>query len=126
MLKRQRNVSNSYCNKNYIRKKQKQLGGAIMGAGGVPNRTIVRVDGRNGALPIREAKPNSRYDLYRDGEKIQSRWFDSEGNVTRNRDYKHQNTLHNHFFPHDHDWEWKNGKPKRDRTSLEPDYDRFK
>ena len=37
-----------------------------MGAGGVPNRTIERVDGKRkrGDLPISGAKPNSRYDLY--------------------------------------------------------------
>ena len=34
-----------------------------MGAGGVPNVTIVRIDGRSGDLPTSGAKPNSRYDL---------------------------------------------------------------
>lgn len=33
-----------------------------MGAGGVPNRTIAIIEGRNGDLPVRGAKPNSRYD----------------------------------------------------------------
>lgn len=31
-----------------------------MGAGGVPNRTIEIIEGRNGDLPVRGAKPNSR------------------------------------------------------------------
>ena len=31
-----------------------------MGAGGVPNRTLVRVDGKRGDLPTSKAKPNSR------------------------------------------------------------------
>jgi len=35
-----------------------------MGAGGVTNRTIIRVNGRPGDLSTSGAKPNSRYDLY--------------------------------------------------------------
>lgn len=61
-------------------------------------RIIERIDGKRGDLPTSGAKPNSRYDLYVNGEKIQSRWFDSEGNVVRNRDYDHKNAHHNHFF----------------------------
>ena len=41
-----------------------------MGSGGVPNRTIIRVDGRSGDLPTKGVKPNSRYDLYFNGKKI--------------------------------------------------------
>lgn len=41
-----------------------------MGAGGVPNRTIERVDGKRGDLPTSGAKPNSRYDLYVNGQKV--------------------------------------------------------
>ena len=96
-----------------------------MGAGGVPNRTVVRVDGRSGDLPTRDAKPNSRYDLYDNGLKKQSRWFDEKGNVIRNRDYFHQNIFNNHSFPHDHDWEWVNNKPIRDFNFIEPDYKNF-
>lgn len=96
-----------------------------MGAGGVPNRTIVRIDGRSGDLPTRGAKPNSRYDLYENGKKIQSRWFDENGNVIRNRDYKHQDAHNNHTFPHDHKWIWNKGFPKRNPDNLEPDYENF-
>ncbi len=96
-----------------------------MGAGGVPNRTIERIDGRRGDLPTSGAKPNSRYDLYVNGEKIQSRWFDSEGSVVRNRDYDHQNAHHNHFFPHDHNWELNNGRPEINPDNLQPDYELF-
>ena len=39
-----------------------------MGVWGVPNRTIIRVDGRSGCLPTENAKPNSRYDLYENGK----------------------------------------------------------
>ncbi len=100
-------------------------GGKYDGAGGVPNRTVERVDGRSGDLPTKGAKPNARYDLYINGEKIQSRWFDEKGNVVRNRDYIHQNTFHDHFFPHDHGWEWINGCPKRAVDGAEPDFERF-
>ena len=99
-----------------------------MGAGGVPNRTIERVDGKRkrGDLPISGAKPNSRYDLYLEGKKIQSRWFDSNGNVVRNRDFEHQDAHNTHYFPHDHTWEWINNKTIRDKNLTQPDYDSFK
>ena len=96
-----------------------------MGAGGVPNRSVVIVRGRSGSLPTSNAKPNSRYDLYNDEEKIQSRWFDSEGKAIRNRDYHHQDAHDNHFFPHDHEWDWSEGFPRRILDNLNPDYDNF-
>ena len=96
-----------------------------MGSGGVPNRTIERIDGKRGALPTSGAKPNARYDLYVNGERIQSRWFDSNGKVVRNRDYDHQDAHNNHTFPHDHVWSWEKGFPKRNRDNLEPDYDDY-
>lgn len=96
-----------------------------MGAGGIPNRGVERVDGRSGDLPVRGAKPNSRYDLYSNDVRIQSRWFDSKGNVVRNRDYIHQNSKNDHFFPHDHVWDWSNGYAKRNKKLLEPDYTNY-
>lgn len=96
-----------------------------MGSGGVPNRTIERVDGRCGDLPTSGAKPNSRYDLYVNGEKVQSRWFDSNGRVTRNRDYNHQNAHNNHEFPHDHNWSWEKGYPERNPENLDPNYNLY-
>lgn len=96
-----------------------------MGAGGVPNRTVEVISGRSGDLPTSGAKPNSRYDLYVNGRKIQSRWFDSEGKVVKNRDYYHQNARNDHKFPHDHNWNWANGFPERISENLEPDYDTF-
>ena len=95
-----------------------------MGAGGVPNRTVVRVDGRSGDLPTSGAKPNSRYDLYENGRKRQSRWFDENGNVIRNRDYFHQDTHRNHIFPHDHMWK-KEEVLKRNPDNLMPDYENY-
>ena len=95
-----------------------------MGAGGVPNRTIVRIDGRHGGLPSRDAKPNSRYDLYVKGRKEQSRWFDKNGFAIRNRDYFHQDAHNNHTFPHDHIWNWHLNQPRLPEN-LEPDYINF-
>ncbi len=96
-----------------------------MGAGGVPNRTLVKVDGRSGDLPTSGAKPNSRYDLYVNGVKIQSRWFDKNGKVVRNRDFWHQDSHHNHEFPHDHNWIWINNSAIRIPENLSPDYINF-
>ncbi len=93
-----------------------------MGAGGVPNRAVVKIYGRSGDLPTEGAVPNSRYDLFVDDEHIQSRWFDGNGNVIRNRDFIHQDIHHNHFFPHDHNWEWVNGRLRRIKDPLPPDY----
>lgn len=96
-----------------------------MGAGGVPNRTIEIVDGRSGDLSIRGAKPNSRYDLYVNGVKIQSRWYDKFGNAVRNRDFIHQNPHNNHYFPHDHMWNWVDVKLVRSIEFVESDYKNF-
>ena len=96
-----------------------------MGAGGVPNRTIEIIEGRNGDLPVRGAKPNSRYDLYVNRQKIQSRWYDGNGKAIRNRDFTHQDAHRNHNFPHDHNWRWINNKAIRIADNLEPDYERF-
>ncbi len=96
-----------------------------MGAGGVPNRTIERIDGRSGDLPTRSVKPNSRYDLYINNKKTQSRWFDENCRVIRNRDYKHQDPLKTHYFPHDHKWTWIGNTAKRDPNFVELDFENF-
>lgn len=101
------------------------MGGVIMGAGGVPNRTVEIIDGRSGDLPTSGAKPNSRYDLYENGRKKQSRWFDDKGRVIRNRDFFHQNPHNNHNFPHDHIWNWDDRGPHRNSENLTPDYDLY-
>ncbi|MBP3629861.1 MAG: hypothetical protein J6J23_00020 [Clostridia bacterium] len=93
-----------------------------MGSGGVPSGGVVIVHGRNGALMYKNAKPNSRCDLYVNGEKIQSRWYDSKGRAMRNRDYKHQDIFKNHKFPHDHVWEWRGEKGIRSENWEDPDY----
>ena len=91
-----------------------------MGGGGVPSGGVTIVNGRHGDLP-KSGKPNSRADLYLNGKKVQSRWFDHEGKVIRNRDYDHQDAHNNHEFPHDHNWIWINGIPKRGKEGLHPD-----
>lgn len=96
-----------------------------MGAGGVPNRIVKVIEGKRGDLPTKVADYNSRYDLYVNGKKVQSRWFDFEGNVVLNRDYDHQDSHNNHKFPHDHKWVWKNGHPDR-KKDTHPDYENFK
>ncbi len=101
-------------------------GGIKMGAGGVPNRTCEIIDGRPGDLPICGAKPNSRYDLYVKGKRYQSRWYDSEGRVVRNRDYQHQDNNNSHYFPHDHVWNWIQDRAIRDKNFVLPDYVKFK
>lgn len=58
-------------------------------------------------------------------KKIQSRWFDANGKVVRNRDYYHQDSHHNHEFPHDHNWEWENEKPIRNPENFKPDYEKY-
>lgn len=96
-----------------------------MGAGGVPNRSVKIVYGRPGSLIIRDAVPNSRTDLYYAGKRIQSRWYDFNGDVIRNRDYFHQDAHNNHEFPHDHTWTWKDGRAFRSKEYYEPDYKNF-
>ena len=62
---------------------------------------------------------------YVNGKKVQSRWFDHEGKVIRNRDYDHQDAHHTHIFPHDHDWVWKDNRPIRDTQWVDPDFIRY-
>lgn len=95
-----------------------------MGGGGVPSGGVTVKHGRRGELDT-DTVPNSRQDLYVNGKRVQSRWFDHEGKVIRNLDYDHQDAHHNHEFPHDHHWVWKNGHPIRNTQWVEPDYIRY-
>lgn len=90
------------------------MGGKCSPSGGIETTT-----GRIGTLKT-EGKPNSRMDLYQNGERIQSRWYDSDGWVMWNRDYKHSDPFNNHKFPHDHNWKWnpKTGNPERISENL--------
>ena len=71
------------------------------------------------SLPT-EGKPNSRKDLYKNGERIQSRWYDANGNPARNRDYSnHGNPAKHPIVPHDHDWIDGNRSPTWDYPSAD-------
>lgn len=90
---------------------RKIVRGDKMGGGGEMSGGTYVVNGRYGDFPVRNAKPNSRYDLYVNGVLVQSRFFDYEGKATYNKDYHHQDSHSNHEFPHTHSWTWKNGIP---------------
>lgn len=110
-----------------------------MGAGGIPSGGVVKAFGRVGSLARFGAKPNSRYDLYTlckiNGKEVeihtQSRWYDHNGIVIRNRDYSETK-----FGVHDHIWSeytdtWINkdgqieANVERSRVHMEPDFVRF-
>jgi len=84
----------------------------------IPIGGIFTVHGRK--LEDDECVPNSRYDLYKRGNHVQSRWYDGEGKAEWDRDYFHPDRLNNHTFPHDHSWVWKKsegeGKDIGDRS----------
>ncbi|MBQ9790544.1 MAG: hypothetical protein IJW24_03015 [Clostridia bacterium] len=93
-----------------------------MGSGGVTNRGVEIVYERSLRM---KGKPNSRSDRYKNGKRVQSRWYDKDGNAERNRDYEHQDSNHTHFFPHDHDWNWDDGIGHRGKDQLNPDYENY-
>ena len=95
-----------------------------MGGGGVPSGGVYVIHGRSGDLPYIVTHINSRYDLFVNGKRIQSRWYNPQGKAIRNRDYIHGNGGNNHFFPHDHNWSWGKNSP-RDKEALPPDYEKF-
>ena len=58
-------------------------------------------------------EPNSTQEVYNeDGSVKRKRFFDKDGNAKKDIDYDHGGKKH-HYFPHIHDWEWKEGKSKR-------------
>ncbi len=76
------------------------MGGACMPSGGVNS-----ILGRTGKMPYSSKIPNSRTDMYNEfGKKIQSRWYDWQGQPIYDRDFKHGNNGGIHEFPHDHRW----------------------
>ncbi len=76
----------------------------------LPNHTVN--DGKK--VPVKDQEPNSSIDLLDQdtGEVKQRRYFDNEGKVVEDIDFKHQDDG-THTFPHRHQWEWINGIPKR-------------
>lgn len=93
-----------------------------MGSGGVPSGGVAVSYARK---LDKLGKPNSRADRYKNGEKVQSRWYDAKGRALRDRDYKHQG-VDTHNFPHDHNWIWNGDIGIRAKNALAPDYIHFK
>lgn len=72
------------------------FGGRGLGSGGVFKGTT---------KPDTTGVPNSKYKYYKNGKKIQERWFDKDGKVIKDRDYtNHGNSKLHPKVPHDHDW----------------------
>lgn len=93
-----------------------------MGAGGVTNRGVyISYERRLES----EGVPNSRVDRLKNGVRVQSRWYDKDGKADRNRDYEHNDTMKSHFFPHDHLWQWRNGRAYRGKELIIPDYEKY-
>ena len=89
-----------------------------MGSGGVPSGGVAIFNDRRLSST---GKPMSRSDRYKNGKKVQSRWYDAFGRAIRDRDYSHQNGDKSHEFPHDHFWKWENGIGVRGKVALPPD-----
>lgn len=63
-----------------------------------PSGGIARYDDERTLL--KQGKPNSRADLYKNRELYQQRWYDSNGNAQRNRDHTdHGNSVHQNQSP---------------------------
>ena len=53
--------------------------------------------------------PNTRTDMYdidKPEDLLQQRWYGPDGKNLWERDWKHDDSHHNHTFPHDHFWNW--------------------
>ena len=102
-----------------------------MGSGGLPSGGVTKVYGRIGSLPRFGAKANSRIDLYiRDGKRVQSRWYDHNGIVIRNRDYSETKYgIHDHLWSPYTETYNENGilkaKTERDIHHIAPDYQHY-
>lgn len=92
-----------------------------MGAGGIPSGGVTKRIGRLGSLPRFGVKPNSRIDLYNEkGVRIQSRWYDHNGIVFRNRDYTDTK-----YGIHDHLWSIYTETYIDDYGAVRADIERF-
>ena len=87
-----------------------------MGSGGVPSGGVVITNARS---LDKRGKSNSRVDRYKNGVKVQSRWYDAHGRALRDRDYVHGGNV---TFPHDHVWDWSSGVGIRGNEHLAPNY----
>lgn len=65
-------------------------------------------------IKLIEDTPNSRTDYYDEdtGKLLQQRWYGPDGQAIWDRDWDHGNK-HKHKYPHDHYWNYSNGKAER-------------
>lgn len=74
---------------------------------------VTSIIGRIGQMPT-EGEPYSRVDMYdEEGNLIQQRWFGSNKQPIRNRDWRQGNKGGIHEFPHDHPWDWSKNPPRQ-------------
>ncbi len=70
--------------------------------------------GRN-IKKVNNQPPNSRIDYYDEetGDLLQQRWFGPDGIAIWDRDWDHKDPNNNHYFPHDHSWDFSKKKPRQ-------------
>ena len=73
----------------------------LFGGGGGSSGGNYKMTGRR--LPFK-GRPNSTYDLYKNGKRVQRRYYDKDGNPSKDVDYQHGGADGIHSFPHYHDW----------------------
>ncbi len=57
-------------------------------------------------------------DRYKDGVRVQRRWYGRDGFAVRNRDYtNHGNPKQHKIVPHDHRWDWSK-TPRRQKEEI--------
>ena len=54
----------------------------------------------------RSYKNEDMYDIDKPEDLLQQRWYGPDGKNLWERDWKHDDSHHNHTFPHDHFWNW--------------------
>ncbi|MDF9825384.1 hypothetical protein M2475_001839 [Breznakia sp. PF5-3] len=61
-----------------------------------------------------KGEPNSSTDLYDKNTKelLQRRFYDENGNVIKDIDFKHNDPNNNHIFPHEHYLDWTKNPPR--------------
>jgi len=76
------------------------------------------------SLPEEGQEPNSRMDLFKNGELVESRCFGPDGRAIHARDYRdHGNPKRHPEVPHDHRYDWSKKPPRQPWES--PDYKNF-
>lgn len=68
--------------------------------------------------------PNTRIDYYDEatGELIQQRWYGPDGLVIWDRDWNHNDFYYEHYFPHDHSWDWSKKIPRQKPIPVNSSY----